>query len=631
MAVGAAEPAAGPAGGEAVVEIIAAATEAARRYERADLVARLERERAAVLEPRCRVLVVGEFKKGKSSLVNALLNARVCVTDAEVATAVPTMVRYGPGVAARALADGGVAAEEGRPVPLADIEALATGADLGGADPAGRRSAVRALDVTVPRALLRDGLVLVDTPGVGGELASAYAAATLRALTAADAVLFVSDAGGEYTAPELEFLRQAADLCPTVICTLTKIDFYPAWRRILAADQAHLQTAGLGYEIVPLSAPLRQHGLNDGDRGLLVESGYPRLAALLRQAAAATADTARAAGAAAAHATLAQLVSRLSTEHDALADPARASEQRAQWTEARQRAEQLKSGGARWQQVLTDRVGDLAANVDLDMGVRMRALRKEAADQIGADNPLLGWAQLEPWLHRRTNEALLDHLRVIRDQADAVADDVARQFGLAAWELRVAVDVDRPGDAARDVGLAAVATNRSSRFELGLMAARGGSVGLIAGHAVGLVLGLALPVTLPVTAVLSTVLARKTWRTARTAQLRALRAEAERAIAVYLDEVDLVARKDSRDSVRQVQRQLREVFGQRAGELYASTAQNLEALTKAVQEDERGRRARLAEVAAELDRLRTLAGRAGGLVDQLLARPAPRPAPRATR
>ena len=42
------------------------------------------------------MLVVGEFNKGKSSLVNALLNARVCATDADVATAVPTLVRYAP-------------------------------------------------------------------------------------------------------------------------------------------------------------------------------------------------------------------------------------------------------------------------------------------------------------------------------------------------------------------------------------------------------------------------------------------------------------------------------------------------------------------------------------------------------
>jgi hypothetical protein len=629
------EPAAAADAADEVVQILTAAAELGRRYQRDDLVARLDAERPKVLDRRCRVLVIGEFKKGKSSLINALLNARVCAADADVATALPTLVRYGPELAVTALMEdaarpgGGTDGdtESRAAVPVGEVEALATeGRRL--AEPSERRSRVRALDVAVPRDLLADGLILVDTPGVGGGLASAHAAATLRALAAADVVVFVSDAGHEYTAPELDFLRQAADLCPVVICALTKIDFYPEWRRILAADREHLRRAGLSYDVVPLSAPLRHHGLRTGDRTLLVESGYPRLAALLRAAAAATADTARAGAVAAAHAVLAQLVSRLSTEYDALRNPRGAGDRRAKWAEARQQAERLKSGGSRWQQVLADRVTDLASNVDLDLGVKLRAVRKEAAERIAADDPVRSWPQLDSWLHQRTNEALLDHFRVIRDQAETVADDVAGQFGAAAWELRVTVDVSGSGEVARDVELATVAADRSSRIELGLVAARGGSTGVILTHTVGLVLGLALPVTLPATAVLATLLAGKTWRTARAAQLRALRAEAERAVLTYLDEVEMVARKDSRDTVRQVQRQLREVFAERAAELYSTTAQNLEALARAVQEDERGRQDRLAEVGAELDRLRELAGRADALLDRLLA---PAPAPEGSR
>ena len=71
-----------------------AALEQARRRGRDDLVERLHAERDRLDRPECTVLVVGEFNKGKSSLVNALLNARVCATDADVATAVPTLVRY---------------------------------------------------------------------------------------------------------------------------------------------------------------------------------------------------------------------------------------------------------------------------------------------------------------------------------------------------------------------------------------------------------------------------------------------------------------------------------------------------------------------------------------------------------
>ena len=47
---------------------------------------------------------------------------------------------------------------------------------------------------------------------------------------------FVSDASQEYSGPELEFMRTARSLCPNVGCVMTKIDFYPAWRKILDLD-----------------------------------------------------------------------------------------------------------------------------------------------------------------------------------------------------------------------------------------------------------------------------------------------------------------------------------------------------------------------------------------------------------
>jgi hypothetical protein len=592
---------------EQAVEVLDRAAAEARRHGRADLLARLERERDRVRHPTCHVLVVGEFKKGKSSLVNALLNARVCAADADRATALPTFVRYGDEVTATTLESED---DTGSPVAVADLEALATS-----------RGRARSLSVTLPRRLLRDGLVLVDTPGVGGGLAAAHAAVTLRALAGADVVLFVSDAGQEYGAPELDFLRRAADLCPAVVCALTKTDFYPEWRRILDLDLGHLRRAGLSCPIVPLSAPLRHHGVRTGDRQLVAESGYPWLAALLRRAAADCATAAVAGAVAAGHSALAQLVAQASTAHEALADPAGRAERTAKWTEAKRRAEELKGAGARWQQVLADRIGDLASNVDHDLSVRLRAVRREAGDRIAAGDPSRTWGQLQPWLNQRTNEALLDHLRTVREQADEVADEVARQFGTAAWELGVTVELDGSGGAARDVELAALATDRSARLQLGMFAARGASVGAVVTHTVGLVLGLALPATLPATALVAAVLARKTYRTGQQSQLRMLRAEADRAVAVYLDEVESAARKDTRDAVRQIHRDLRDEFSQRAAELYASTARSLEELSRGIQDDERTRREKLQEATEELARLRGDSGRAEALLDRLLAGP----------
>src|SRR5690606_4297166 len=62
----------------------------------------------------------------------------------------------------------------------------------------------------------------------------------------AEAVLFVTDASQELTAAEVEFLRRARQVCPTVACVLTKTDFYPAWRKVRDLNQGHLRRVADG-------------------------------------------------------------------------------------------------------------------------------------------------------------------------------------------------------------------------------------------------------------------------------------------------------------------------------------------------------------------------------------------------
>jgi Skp family chaperone for outer membrane proteins len=571
-----------------VLELLEVALLQARGRRREDLATRLLAERQRVLRGSAAVLVVGEFNQGKSSLVNALLNVRVCATDADVATAVPTVVRFGEELRVTA---GGPDDADRAPVDPDRAEALQT------RDDRAATTGPELVEVTVPRAALRDGLVLIDTPGLGGGLSSAHAARTLRALTGADAVVFVTDASQELTATEVDLLQRAAGLCPRIVCALTKIDVYPEWRRIGNVDAAHLRDAGLRIPIQPVSSTLRHHGLRTGDRRLVADSGYPRLAAFLRGTTARAGRQGRAAAAAAAHSALSQLVTEVATERNALADPGRAVEQVAALREAQRRAEELRSGGSRWLQVLNDRIGDLSSTVDFDLSARLRAIRKEASERLQTSDPTREWVELEPWLYERTNAVLADHLRLLRDEADGVADEVASQFGQEAWRLRADADVTRVTGqevtATGDVGLAALAASRASRVELGIAALRGGSAGAVLTHAVGLLVGAVfLPVTIPAAAVLGGILARTTYRSARAAQMRALRAEAERTVAVYLEEVEMRARRDMRDSLRRIHQHLRDVFAGHATELQASVQRNLETAATAVRDDQLGRQER---------------------------------------
>ena len=75
-------------------DLVRGLSEFAADTGRADLAKRLEQTRARLLDPDVRVIVVGEFKQGKSKLINALVNAPACPVDDDIATSVPTSVGY---------------------------------------------------------------------------------------------------------------------------------------------------------------------------------------------------------------------------------------------------------------------------------------------------------------------------------------------------------------------------------------------------------------------------------------------------------------------------------------------------------------------------------------------------------
>ena len=169
------------------------------------------------------IVVVGETKRGKSSLINALVGVPgLSPVDAAVATA--TYLQFVPGEpAARAWLPGSA-----DPVTIDDLTAWATGA----------RKA-RRIEVSNPAPLLRY-VSLLDTPGVGG-LDPAHAVVALDAVEKATALLFVADASAPLSQPELAFLTTASERVDAVVFALTKIDGFPGWRRIADDNQALLR------------------------------------------------------------------------------------------------------------------------------------------------------------------------------------------------------------------------------------------------------------------------------------------------------------------------------------------------------------------------------------------------------
>src|SRR5438046_275915 len=112
---------------EIAVRLAEHGIKAATAYGRPDLADRIRSSIDRILDPTVRVLVVGEFKQGKSSLVNAIVGRPVCPVDDDVATAVPTAVTYArEAVAAAVVRDEGDEPLRREPIDVGALPAWVT-------------------------------------------------------------------------------------------------------------------------------------------------------------------------------------------------------------------------------------------------------------------------------------------------------------------------------------------------------------------------------------------------------------------------------------------------------------------------------------------------------------------------
>jgi Dynamin family len=238
----------------------------------------LDRGRAALANGRYLVLTVGEFKRGKSSLLNALIEQRLFPVDPDVTTATVCTLSWGE--TPRALLHllpkrEGEASLPPKTIDLSEVSRYATEQGQMKGDPP-----VARIDIMAPIPQLKSGLILVDTPGVGS-MNPAHTAATSSFLPEADALLFVASAVQPLSTVELSFLDRAYEVCPIVLTAVTMIDKTSYEDEVLAQTRARIaDVTGQPVEAVDLvgvSALRKWDGLEDQDQKLIQESGFPEL------------------------------------------------------------------------------------------------------------------------------------------------------------------------------------------------------------------------------------------------------------------------------------------------------------------------------------------------------------------
>lgn len=227
----------------------------AQRPPTAPLAVRLQELQERLTTGRFHLAVLGQFKRGKSTLLNALLGDSFLPTAVVPLTAIPTLIAHGP------VREVQVVFQDGRvtTVPPSTLAQYVTET----ANP-GNILGVARVEVRHPAHLLAQGVVLIDTPGIGSTL-TYNTETTLDFLAEVDAALFLLSADPPITAVEVEFLKAVQQRVNHIFFLLNKVDY------LLPTEQAQA--------LAFLDAILRQQVHLDGDLTLFPVSARLALAA----------------------------------------------------------------------------------------------------------------------------------------------------------------------------------------------------------------------------------------------------------------------------------------------------------------------------------------------------------------
>jgi GTP-binding protein EngB required for normal cell division len=222
------------------------------------------------------LVAAGQFKRGKSTVINALLGEPLVPAGVVPLTSVITIIQSGAAPAAYATLRYG----EKRAIQIAELGDYVT--ERG--NPANTKSVERVV-IEHPSPWLADGVSLVDTPGI----ASVYehnTDETRKYLPQADAVLFIASVDQPVSRAELDFLRDIRRYAGKIFCLLNKTDYLRQDElRESLAFSVHAIREALGTDdvpVFPVSARLALEGKMGGDAESISRSGFPVFERALR-------------------------------------------------------------------------------------------------------------------------------------------------------------------------------------------------------------------------------------------------------------------------------------------------------------------------------------------------------------
>lgn len=258
-----------------VLENLVALTNIAIQRKAILIVEYLHEIKQKLLKGRFNLVVLGEFKRGKTTFLNALLGNNILPTDVLPLTSIVTLIQYGEemGIDVNFL-DGNT-----KKITLNELPDYVTEAG----NPENEKQVKNVL-LEYPSPYLKDGILLIDTPGVGS-IYQNNTDETYNYLPKVDAAIFLLSSDQPISRSEIDFLKDIIRYSAKAFFILNKIDYLSTNdipKAIEFSKKVLLEKVGLkDINIHPISSKIALEGKLENDAKKLTASNLPEFTTTL--------------------------------------------------------------------------------------------------------------------------------------------------------------------------------------------------------------------------------------------------------------------------------------------------------------------------------------------------------------
>jgi predicted GTPase len=397
--------------------------------DRQDIAQTLAQSKQRFTEGKLFVVVAGEFKQGKSSLINALLNEKnLFPVDIDITTNLVSSITYGKEEKVTVII-GEPGQGQAKSITREEIPNYVT-------EQKNANNILKAqmLVIESPNPQLKEGLVLVDTPGVGG-LNTEHTAVSYAFIPNADVILFVSDTEKPLTVKELEFVDLIARHCKNFIFVVTKKD-QGNYKEIITSNREKLSKTlnRLANEIdlIPVSSKTKLAYLKSKDLEDLEDSNFVALETKLWQilerqrgfilTLRALADLGKA---------LSQIKTPIQVEWEACQQtPSKLAEIEDQFYLIQQKLQNLSKNNSAWLTQLSDGLSDIKDGIFNQYKQRMSKISSQAEAYLEDSKMLAHPEEIISTLEIEINSIIIDLTQQISNLSSDLQKRIQKTTGL---------------------------------------------------------------------------------------------------------------------------------------------------------------------------------------------------------